>query len=181
MKILGIVGSTRKQSYNRMIMEYLVDEFGDTYEIEIAEIGDLPLYNQDIEMEKFESVERLRNQIKGADGIIFVTPEHNSSIPAALKNAIDWMSRVNPVFMGKPAMIMGSSIGILGSIRAQLQLRAILNTMGLAMHIQPGEETVIGAVADKFDENGKLVDEYTKKHLNEKMKKFEVWINKIKD
>ncbi len=180
MKILGIVGSTRKGSYNKMIMNYIEEEYGNTYDIEIAEIGDLPLYSQDIELEHFDAVERVRNQVKEADGIIFVTPEHNSSVPAALKNMIDWMSRGKPVFLGKPALILGSSIGMLGSIKAQLHLRQILNTTGLALYLQPAEETVIGLVKSKV-EDGKLVDEATKSYLNSKVENFDKWIKKVQD
>ncbi len=179
MKILGIVGSLKASSYNKRIMEYLVDTFSNDHTIKLGEIKDLPLYNEDIENEKIEAVEKLREDIRWADGVIIITPEHNGSISAALKNTLDWMSRVDRVFINKPVMILSSSISTLGGVKAQSHLRDILNGMGLSTYIEPGVETVIGSVKDKLDQDGKLIDEPTKDHLNVRFENFIGWIEKI--
>lgn len=179
MNIVGIVGSLREGSYNKMVMDYIVEEFGEKYGIREVSIGDLPLFNQGKEREKNEAVEFLRDKIRQADGVIFVTPEHNSSVPAALKNAIDWMSRVDPVLVRKPVMILGASIGFLGSVKAQLHLREILNTVGLESLIEPANEVVIGNIQDKVN-GGTLVDEGTKGFINDKIEGFIDWIEYTK-
>lgn len=178
LKILGINGSIRKNSYNGVILEYLVAKYGDKYTMEIADIKDLPLYSEDIENEKIESVERLREDIRSSDGIIIITPEHNASIPAALKNALDWMSRVDRVFLNKPVMVMSSSVSDIGGNRAQNHLKQILTGMGFCAQIESGIETNIGRVDKKVDKIGKLIDQPTIDHLNFRMENFVKWIEK---
>src|SRR5690606_31006949 len=107
-----------------------------------------------------EIVIELREKIKLSDGILFATPEYNASIPGLLKNAIDWFSRVEKVMVGKPAMIIGASQGALGTVKAQLQLRQILNAPGVSTLTLPGNEVYVGSVHEKI-KDGKLIDEPT--------------------
>ncbi len=127
--VLGIPGSLRRDSLNRALLRAAVEMAPKGVEIEVAEIGDLPLYNWDVEMEQGfpESVQRFRDQVAQADALLIATPEYNNSIPGPLKNAIDWASRGGPdaPIKEKPAALMGAA-GRLGSVRAQMHLRTVL-------------------------------------------------------
>lgn len=181
MKIAAIVGSGRSGSYNQMLAREL-KELGKNkdLDIDILDIKNLPMYSEDIEKDSIESVENLREEIRSSDGIIFISPEHNLSIPALLKNAIDWMSRVDQVIIGKPAMIAGASMGVMGTVNAQNHLREILNSQGVGAITMPGNQIYIGTVHEKFDEEGRLIDEGTKEFLDSTLSNFVDWLEKIK-
>jgi chromate reductase len=137
--ILGIPGSLRRDSLNRALLRAAADELPDDIHLEIANLSDLPLYNWDVEQESGfpAAVQRLRDQVAAADGLLIATPEYNNSMPGALKNAIDWLSRrPDPPLNGKPAAIMGAA-GRLGSIRAQMHLRTVLMHNDLKVVQQP--------------------------------------------
>ena len=125
MKIVAMVGSMSKESNNKKVVKFMQKRYKDKLDIEILSIDKLPMYNQDIELNPPELVVDLREKIKSSDGILFATPEYNHSIPAVLKNAIDWFSRVEPVLIGKPSMVIGATMGNLGTVRAQVHLRQI--------------------------------------------------------
>lgn len=180
MNIVALVGSMSKDSNNRKIVEFMKDRYKDRMDIEILPIEKLPMYNQDIELDPPEIVDELRQKIKQSDGILFATPEYNHSISAVLKNAIDWFSRVERVMIGKPSMIVGASLGTLGTVRAQVHLRQILNSGGVGTLNLPGNEVFIGNVHEKLDKDGNLVDESTIKYLDKVVDNFIAWINKIK-
>ena len=124
-KILGIVGSLRKNSYNKALMRAAVQAAPENAEIEIFDISVIPVFNQDFENEPAKTVKDFKAKIKAADAILIATPEYNYSIPGVLKNAIDWASRPygDNVFEGKPVAVMSASIGKLGGARAQYHLR----------------------------------------------------------
>lgn len=170
MKIVGISGSLRKESWNTAVLHVAADLLAG-HELTIAEIGDLPLMNQDLEQDgKFPvSVERLRAQISAADALLFATPEYNASIPAPLKNAIDWASRPANTLAGKPAAIIGVSPGALGTARAQYPLRQTLGVLNVVLLGQP--EVFIGGAAQKF-QDGKLTDEATRDFLGKALTAF---------
>ncbi len=177
MKLVGLSGSGRYNSFNTMILKYLKEKFKNDIEIEIIDLKHLPLYNQDIEENTYEEVEYLREKIREADGLIFATPEHNQSIPAILKNAIDWMSRVDPVLAGKPALLMGATPGGLGTVMAQAHLRDILNLLNV--RVQPGVGVFISNIFSKIDEEGRLNDKATMEHLDASLLGFKDWVKKF--
>jgi len=156
--VLGIPGSLRRDSLNRALLRAAVEVAPEGVEIEVAEIGDLPLYNWDLEQEQGfpESVERFRDQVAQADALLIATPEYNNSIPGALKNAIDWASRGgrDAPINEKPAALMGAA-GRLGSVRAQMHLRTVLMHNDLRV-VQKPEVLVAGG--DNFAD-GELTNE----------------------
>jgi chromate reductase len=164
-KVLGISGSIRKDSLNTAALRAAIDLAPADVEIEIADIADLPLYNEDVREQGYPpSVQRLRDQVHTVDAILFATPEYNYSIPGVLKNAIDWVSRppVQP-FAGKPAAIMGVSPGAIGTARAQYHLRQI--GVFLDLHFLNKPEVMIGSAGSRFDATGNLTDEVTREHV----------------
>lgn len=126
MKVAIVVGSIRKQSYNMKLAEYLKLRYADQITFEIVGIRDLPHYDQDVELDPPAVVKDFKERIAAADAVLWITPEYNYSIPGVLKNALDWLSRVDKVMNGKPSWIMGASMGQLGTVRAQEHLRDIL-------------------------------------------------------
>ncbi len=156
--ILGIAGSLRRASTNRGLLRAAARVLPQDTKLEIAEIGDLPIYNWDDEQEHGypDSVKRFRDEIEAADALLIATPEYNYSIPGALKNALDWASRGGPdsPLNEKPAAIMGAA-GRLGSVRAQMHLRTILQHNDLRVVQKP---EVMIAVRDAFTD-GELTNE----------------------
>ena len=128
LKIAVIVGSLRRDSFNRKLTNALVRLAPADFSFDFVEIGDLPLYNQDDDAAQADSVKRLKSEIADAQGLLFVTPEYNRSIPGVLKNAIDHASRPygQSVWAGKPAGVIGVSVGAIGTALAQQHLRNIL-------------------------------------------------------
>lgn len=157
MNILGIAGSLRRGSMNRAMLRSAANLLPDGAQLEVADISDLPLYNWDIEQESGfpTSVQRFRDQIAAADGLLIATPEYNNSMPGALKNAIDWASRgPESPLDGMPVAIMGAA-GRLGSVRAQMHLRTVLMHNDLKV-VQKPEVLVSGG---SHFTNGELTDE----------------------
>ncbi|RDW18067.1 NADPH-dependent FMN reductase [Oceanobacillus arenosus] len=180
MKIVAMVGANRKDSYNMHLVKYMQKRYTDKLEIEILPIDQLPMYNQDDEMDPPALVKEIREKIKNSDGILFATPEYNASISAVLKNAIDWFSRVEKVMINKPAMIVGASMGALGTVKAQMQLRQILNAPGVSTLTLPGNEVFVGSVHEKIDQNGVLTDEPTIQFIDMVIDNYIDWIEKTK-
>lgn len=130
-KLAVIVGSNRRESINRKLAEAIAKLGADAFEVQFVRIDDLPLFNQDLESDWPETAARLKREIEAADAILVVTPEHNRSIPAVLKNAIDWASRPHgkSSWKGKPVAVTGTSGGAIASAVAQQQLRMILTNL----------------------------------------------------
>ncbi len=161
-KIVGIIGSLRKDSYNKMLFNASKELIPDGVELVEANISDLPLYNDDLMENIPESVKKFKNDIKDADAFLFVTPEYNYSVPGVLKNAIDWASRPyddNSLY-GKPAAMMSASVGMLGGARAQYHLRQSFVFLNMFTINRP--EVFISFAQDKFDKAGNLTDEKAK-------------------
>lgn len=166
-KIVGIVGSLREGSYNRGLMNAFVAQAPEGAVITVAEIGDLPLYNQDLEQSAFpEAAQALKKQIEEADAIIIATPEYNRSVPGALKNAIDWASRPygENSFDGKPVLVVGASVGPIAAALAQYHLKQIMLYLNARVIGQP--EFYLGHAGDKFDAAGNLTDVDTKGYVD---------------
>ena len=179
-KILGFCGSLRAGSYNKAALK-VADEMKPTdMALELAELGDFPLYNADVQAKGFPApVERVAAQIREADGLLFVTPEYNFSVSGVLKNGIDWLSRLSPQpFDDKPVAIMGAAAGALGTGRAQYELRRIC--VFLNMHPLNKPEVFIGAAHTKFDAAGKLTDEPTREFIKQLMVALDAWTRRLK-
>lgn len=159
--VCGIAGSLRKASYNRALLAAAADVASDLATISVAEIGDVPLYDGDVEAEGIPApVQRLAAEISAADALLIVTPEYNAGAPGVLKNALDWASRVSPsVFAQKPTAIMGASPGALGTVRAQMQLRNNLANLDARVVAQP--MVFVGGAGRFFDEGASGLDEPT--------------------
>ena len=162
-KILGIVGSLRKGSYNHSALKAAQALVPDGAVLDLIELHGIPVFNQDDEMTMPAAVLEFKRRILTADAILFATPEYNYSVPGGLKNAIDWASRPygESAWTGKPAAVMGVSTGRLGTARAQYHLRQILVTLDMPVVNQP--EVMIGNATQGFDQNGRLSDEPIRK------------------
>lgn len=167
MNVLGISGSLRQGSYNLMALRAAQKLAPAGMEITIADIGRIPLYNDDIRQAGDPAaVKELKAQVRAADAILLVTPEYNFSVPGVLKNVLDWMSRPpEPPFDGKVVAIMGAGGGPLGTARAQYDLRKILVYMNTFTVNKP--EVFIGNAASKFNAQGELTDEATAKFITD--------------
>jgi chromate reductase len=179
MRIVAMSGSLRKASYNRAILFALADVAPSGVAIEIQPIGEIPLFNQDVEAEGIpEPVQRLRDAITAADAVLVATPEYNAGMPGVLKNAIDWVSRPpgRSVLQAKPAAIVGVTPGQLGTARAQGQLRAAFEFC--AAPVMPAPQVFVSLARDKFDADGRLTDEKTRAYLKTFMAAFVRWIER---
>lgn len=178
MKITVLVGSIRKDSFNMQIAKTLQERYKSQMEIEIADIASLPYFDQDGELNPPQTVKDFKDSIANADGVMIITPEYNWSVPGVLKNALDWTSRVEKVFIGKPVMMLGASPGVVGTVRAQLHLRDILSSPGIQAKLLPpgNNEILINFVTEKL-EAGRLKDEATLKFIDEKVSNFVDFIN----
>ncbi len=173
-----MVGSLRKASYNAAIARALpaLAPEGVTIEL-LGSVGDFPLYNADVQAEGFPpAVTAMAEAIRAADGVIFVTPEYNYSIPGALKNAIDWISRVpNQPFAGKPVAIQSASQGLFGGVRAQLHLRHAFVFLDARAMNKP--EVIIPLVQTKVDAaTGEVTDAATRGFLADQIKAFAAFV-----
>ncbi|GIO34278.1 MULTISPECIES: NADPH-dependent FMN reductase [Paenibacillus] len=177
MKVVALVGSIRKDSYNRKLAEYVKNKYKEQMDVEILNLRDVPFYDQDIENDPPAPVKELRQKVAAADAVLWVTPEYNYSIPGVLKNVIDWLSRGDRVINGKPSFIMGASMGLLGTVRAQQHLRDILFSPGVNSPLLPGNEVYVGVVHEKMDENGNIKDEATVIFLESVIANFVKWFN----
>ncbi len=181
LRILGICGSLRAKSMNMYALKkagQFMAEVG--MKLEITSIADIPLYNQDVEDRGYpESVARLRKAIAESDAVYFASPEYNFSVTGVLKNAIDWCSRPpDQPFMNKPVAMLSVSVGLLGGIRNQYELRKILAQIW-AMPL-PRPEIIIGNYSVKFDAQGNLTDQATLEILATQMTAFKDWIIRMK-
>lgn len=177
-KIVALVGSIREESFNLAFIKTLQERYSEKMEISIANIKELPFYNEDTENNPSEVVQQFKREIAEADGVIIATAEYNWSIPGVLKNALDWLSRGDKVLQKKPAMIVGVSTGQVGTLRAQLHLRQILASPGLSARVLPpaGNEVLVNQASTKF-ENGKLTDESTLSFVDGVIERFIGWVN----
>ncbi len=179
-KIAILVGSLRKDSLNRKIARTLCAIRDDSLDCTIVEIGDLPLFNQDIEGDPPAAWLRFREQIAAVDGVLFVTPEYNRGIPGALKNAIDVGSRPygKSVFAKKPAAVVTASPGGTGGFGCNHQLRQCCVFLDMPMMAQP--EAYLGHVTDdSFDADGELKDGELRKIVTKLAHSFAGWVDLI--
>lgn len=178
-KVAVIVGSLRKGSVNRLFAEALARLARPKLDLQIVEIGDLPLYDQDLETELPAAVVRFKGQVESADAVLFVTPEFNRSFSAALKNAIEWGSRPwgRNSWAGKPSAVVGATLGAVGTAAAQSQLRSVVSAIGAALTVQP--EIYLnfreGLIVD-----GEITDATFAGLLKDWTEKFADWIARVR-
>ena len=176
-QIAVVVGSLRRDSFNRKLATAIAKLGPPEFTFKQVQIGDLPLYNQDDDAAQCEAVKRLKTEIMAAQGLLFVTAEYNRSIPGVLKNAIDQASRPygQSAWAGKPAGIMGASVGAIGTSMAQQHLRNVLAYLDVPTLGQP--EAFIHAKDGLFDEAGDIGPD-SKKFLQNWMVHFGAWVKK---
>ena len=158
MKVLAVSGSLRDSSFNTSLLRAAIEAAPDGIELELWEgLGDLPLYDEDLEHDVPESVRRLREDWAAADAILFATPEYNGSVPGGLKNAVDWASRpkLEGVLRNKTVAVVGASTGQFGALWAQQDLKRILGIAGARV---VGTEIPVARAHERFDNEGRLLD-----------------------
>jgi len=169
MRILAISGSLRDASYNTRLLRAAAEEAPEDVELVLWDgLKEIPPYDADDDVVPGpEAVEALRETVRDADAVLFATPEYNSSVPGALKNALDWVSRpiATNAFRSKPVGVIGSSAGMFGAVWAQAELRKVLGAMGA--RVADIEIAVVGHAMDKFDEDGVLTDDATREQIRE--------------
>lgn len=177
--VLGIAGSLRKESFNRALLRAAAELVPEGARLETFELDGLPLFNQDEEQNPHPRVSELKQRVRAAGAILFVTPEYNYSIPGVLKNAIDCASRPygDSAWNGKPVAIMGASIGGQGTSRAQYHLRQTF--VFLNMHAVNQPEVMVANAAERFDQEGKLTDETTKKLVQQLLAELVNWTRRL--
>lgn len=156
-KIIGLVGSNSDKSTNRQLLKYMAMHFDEVATIELVEIKGLPLFNKPENYTVFPEVQNIADKIEAADGVVIATPEYDHSVPAALSNALAWLSYGVYPFVDKPVMVVGASYGILGSSRAQAHLHQILDAPELKARVMPSADFLLSHSLEAFDENGQLI------------------------
>lgn len=179
-RVLGFAGSLRKNSYNRAALRAAQGVMPEGATLEIYDLATIPLYNDDIREKGYPpEVQDFRDKIAAADAIVMVTPEYNYSISGILKNAIDWASRPpGPPLTQKPCAIMGATMGLWGTVKAQHHLRQCCVFLDLWPINKP--EVLIAQAQNKFDAAGNLTDEATKKVIAELMTNLVAWTKRLK-
>jgi chromate reductase len=180
LNVVAMIGSLRRESMNRMLYQAAVELAPVRLRLSEFPIGELPHFNDDLDHDGGpELVRDLRARISAADGILFVTPEYNHSIPGVLKNAIDWASRPSgrAAILGKPATVMGAASGRSGTMRAQGHLRSLFPTLDLRGLNKP--EVIVTFATEKFDAEGRLVDEPTREAVTAQLAAFSGWIDQL--
>ncbi len=175
-KIAVLIGSLRKESFTLKIAKAMGSVAPTSIVFDFIQIGDLPFYNDDLEPQPPKEWIAFRKEIQAMDGLLFLTPEYNRSVPAVLKNAIDVGSRPygKNVFDAKPGAVVSVSPGNLSAFGANHHLRQSLVCLNIPTMAQP--EAYIGGVADLFDNQGNLTNDSTKKFLASFMEAFEKWV-----
>lgn len=180
LKVLGICGSLRRKSVNMAALRAAGELLPPGMSLHITSIADIPMFNQDVlDAGMPEPVKKFRAEIAQADGVLIASPEYNFSVPAVLKNAIDWASRApDQPIQDKAFAIFSVTTGPVGGARVQYDLRRILTQ--LWGHVLPRPEVFIGNSAGKFDAEGRLTDETTRKFLTDQLVGFKEWILRMK-
>jgi len=178
-RILGIAGSLRRESYNHAALRAATQLVPEGATLETFELDGIPMFNQDEEQNPPAKIVELKKRIRESDAILIVTPEYNYSVPGVLKNAIDWASRPygDSAWNGKPAAIMGASVGTLGTARAQYHLRQMMVFLNMYPVNQP--EVMISNAAKRFDQEGNLTDDATKDFIRKLLQNLVEWTRRI--
>jgi chromate reductase, NAD(P)H dehydrogenase (quinone) len=176
--VLGIAGSLRKTSYNRGALRAALELLPEGVELETYDLADLPMYNDDTQGEDApEAVKRFKAKVAEADALLLATPEYNWSVPALLKNAIDWASRQPNVLEGKPIALMGASVGNFGTVRVQMHWRQIFAYTGSFVLVKP--DVFIFRAQERFDAEGNLTDESTRQQISALLEALHLWVRRL--
>jgi chromate reductase len=179
-RILGIAGSLRRNSYNRAALRAAQQLVPEDATLDIIEIDGIPGFSQDDERQPPAKVVELKKRIREADAVLIVTPEYNYSIPGVLKNAIDWASRPygDSALTDKPVAIMGASAGRIGTARAQYHLRQVFVFLNVHPVNQP--EVMIGNASEHFDADGNLINETIKDNIRQLLRNLVSWTRRLR-
>ena len=175
LKLIAIVGTNSKRSTNRQLLQYMQKHFADKAEIELVEIKDIPVFNKPADKQVPAEILEIAAKIEEADGVIIGTPEYDHSIPAVLMSALAWLSYGIYPLLNKPIMITGASYGTLGSSRAQMQLRQILNAPEIKASVLP-DEFLLSHSLQAFSTSGDLVDLDVIKKLDATFDDFRIFV-----
>ncbi len=180
LSILGFAGSLRQGSFNKAILRAAQEMVPSEATLEIFDLVGIPLFNQDLENQPADKVREFKSAIRAADALLIATPEYNYSMPGVLKNALDCASRPygDNALEGKPVAIMGASIGMLGTARAQYHLRQ--SCVFLNMYPLNRPEVMVPFAHEKFDENGRLIDSTTREKVEELVRALIAWTRRLK-
>jgi NAD(P)H-dependent FMN reductase len=178
-KIAVVVGSIRRDSFNKQLAHAVVALAPPDFSFEFLDIASLPLYSEDYDSDFPEAARTFKQKISAADGLLFVTPEYNRSIPGVLKNALDWGSRPwgQCAWSNKPAGVLGTSLGATGTALAQAHLRNVLAYLDVPVMGQP--EMFIKHDVSRIDASGTIVNEATRKYLQNFVDKYVAWIQRM--
>ncbi len=177
--ILGFAGSLRKNSFNRSILRAALELVPGDAKLDIFDLEGIPPFNQDLESQPPDKVKEFKAKIRAADAILIVTPEYNYSMPGVLKNAIDAASRPygDNAFDGKPVAMMGASVGMMGTARAQYHLRQCC--VFLNMYPMNRPEVMVPLANEKIDLNGRVTDPKTREKIKELLESLVVWARRF--
>jgi chromate reductase len=180
LNVAVVVGSNRRESINRKLAEAIAKLGAGTLSFTFVKIDDLPLYNQDLETPLPESVARMKREIEAADGVLFVTPEHSRSLPAVLKNAIDWGARPwgKNSWTGKPAAVTGTSPGAIGTAIVQQHLRSVAGILGMLVL---GGEHYVTFKPELIGPDGAIADASTRAFLQGLVDQFAALVERFAD
>ncbi|MGO9379297.1 MAG: NADPH-dependent FMN reductase [Dissulfurispiraceae bacterium] len=180
LSILGFAGSLRQNSYNRALLRAAQEMVPSEARLEIFDLAGIPPFNQDMEHQPAEKVKDFKAAIRAADALLIVTPEYNYSMPGVLKNALDSASRPygDNALDGKPVAIMGASMGMLGTARAQYHLRQ--SCVFLNMYPLNFPEVMVPFAHEKIDDNGRLTDPTTGEKISALLEALVLWARRIK-
>jgi len=176
LQIAVVVGSLRRESFNRRLAEALIKLGPAEFSFKHIEIGDLPLYNQDHDATPSDQVKRLKSEISASQGLLFVTPEYNRSMPGVLKNALDQASRPygQSAWKGKPGGVIGMSGGPIGTALAQQHLRNVLAYLDVPTLGQP--EAFVQVKEGYFDANGNIASDGSRKFIQGWVDRYVAWV-----
>ena len=176
-KYIAIPGTNRAGSTNRRLLQFIKEHFKDQADIELMEIGGLPVFYKTPDRSLPAEVPAMVKKIEEADGVLISTPEYDHGVPAVLMNALSWLSYGVHPFADKPVMITGDSYGMLGTSRAQAMLRQMLDAPELSARIMPSSEYMVGHSLQAFDDDGNLKEENLVDRLDGLFNDFETFVD----
>ena len=180
MKLVAIVGTNSDRSTNRKLLKFMQKHFSDKADIEVLEIKQLPAFNEPEDKLAPAEVQAFSEKILAADGVIISTPEYDHTIPAPLSSALEWIAYTSRAFINKPTMIVGASLGLLGTSRAQAHLRQILDAPELKARVMPGTEFLLGHSEQVLDDDNHLNNPEKVAELEEHFSEFQNFVELTK-